>query len=158
MSAPYDSPRSGRRAPGAPPPLDVLRAVQLMFARVGLGVVNASITLMSGNAIKDAFRHDDPSLAPAEVDEKYTQTVATAVFLAVVLAVLFVLLALQVRHGRNWARMVTWVVAGLGVLGGLLALFAAGTGPEKAVVAVGLLVDVAIIVLLTRPAANDYFR
>lgn len=142
----------------APPPPEVVLAVRLMFARVGLGAVNAVITLVSGTAIKDAMRAEDPGLAPAGVDEKYTQSAAIAVFLAVVLAVLFVLLALRVLHGRGWARMVTWVVAGLGLLGGVLALFATGTGPEKAVVLVAVLVDTAIIVLLARPQANAYFR
>lgn len=149
MTAPHD--------PSPGPPAEVVRAVQLMFARVGIGVVNATITVFSGTAIKDAMRAEDPALAPAEVDEKYAQTAAVAVFLAVVVAVLFVLLALRVLHGRSWARIVTWVVAGLGLLGGLLALFATGTDLEKAVVVVGLLVDAAIVVLLARPRANAWF-
>ncbi len=156
MVAPYDPDRLCG-PPGADPPAEVVRAVQLMFARVGIGVVNAAITLFSGSAIKDAMRAEDPTLPPAEVDEMYTQTAAIAVFLAVVIAVLFVLLALRVLHGRSWARIVTWVVAGLGVLGGLLALFATGTDVEKAVVAVGLLVDIAIVVLLALPRANSWF-
>jgi hypothetical protein len=152
MSAPYD--------PGRPagPPVEVVRAVQLMFARIGIGVVNAAITLASGTAIKDAMRAEDPTLPPAEVDEKYTQSVAIAVCLAALLAVLYVLLALRVLHGRSWARIVTWVVAGLGLFGGLLGLFATGTDLEKAVVVVGLLVDAAIVLLLARERANAYFR
>jgi hypothetical protein len=144
-------------APPAPVPVEVARAVQLMFARVGIGVVNATITLMSGTAIKDAIAENEPSLPRAEVEEQYTQTASIAVFLAAVFAVLFVLLALQVRHGRGWARVVTWVVAGFGFLGGLFGLFASGTGPEKAVILLGLVVDAAIVVLLTRPRANAYF-
>jgi hypothetical protein len=157
MSAPYDPDRPVGQPLAGPPP-EVVRAVHLMFARVGVGVVNAVITLASGTAIKDAMRAGDPGLSPAEVDEKYTQSAAIAVFLAAVIAVLFVLLALRVLHGRSWARIVTWVVAGLGVLGGLLGLFATGTGPEKAVVVVGLVVDTAIVLLLARPRANAYFR
>lgn len=157
MSAPPDPDRPSR-PPVADPPVEVVRAVQFMFARVGIGVVNASITLFSGTAIKDALRAEDPALSPAEADEKYTQIAATAVFLAAVIAVLFVLLALRVLHGRNWARIVTFVVAGLGVLGGLLGLFAAGTDLEKTVVVVGLLVDTAIVVLLALPRANAWFR
>ncbi len=152
MSAPYDPGRSS-----APPP-EVVRAVQLMFARIGIGVVNAAITLASGTAIKDAMRAADPTLPPAEVDEKYTQSVAIAVCLAALLAVLYLLLALRVLHGRSWARIVTWVVAGLGLFGGLLGLFASGTDLEKAVVVVGLLVDAAIVLLLARERANAYFR
>lgn len=157
MSAPNDPDRPSG-PPAAVPPVEVVRAVQLMFARVGIGVVNAAITLFSGSAIRDALRAEDPALAPAEVDEKYTQIAATAVFLAAVIAVLFVLLALRVLHGRDWARIVTFVVAGLGLLGGLLGLFATGTDLEKTVIAVGLLVDAAIVVLLALPRATAWFR
>lgn len=152
MSAPYDPDRSSA------PPVEVVRAVQLMFARIGIGIVNAAIALASGTAIKDAMRAEDPTLPPAEVDEKYTQSVAIAICLAALLAVLYLLLALRVLHGRSWARIVTWVVAGLGLFGGLLGLFATGTDLEKAVVVVGLLVDAAIVVLLGRERSNTYFR
>jgi hypothetical protein len=157
MSAPYDP----DRAAGPPltgPPAEVVGAVRLMFARVGIGVVSAGITLASGTATREAIRARDPALAPAEVDEKYVQGAAVAVCLAAVVAVLYVLLALRVLHGRSWARIVTWVVAGLGVLGGLLGMFANGTGPERGVVLAGLLVDTAIVGLLARPRANAYFR
>lgn len=152
MSAPYDPDRSSA------PPVEVVRAVQLMFARIGIGVVNAVITLASGTAAKDAMRAEDPTLPPAEVDERYTQSVAIAICLAALLAVLYLLLALRVLHGRSWARIVTWVVAGLGLFGGLLGLFATGTDLEKAVVVVGLLVDAAIVLLLARERSNTYFR
>lgn len=152
MSAPYDPDRSSA------PPVEVVRAVQLMFARIGIGMVNAVITLASGTAAKDAMRAEDPTLPPAEVDERYTQSVAIAICLAALLAVLYLLLALRVLHGRSWARIVTWVVAGLGLFGGLLGLFATGTDLEKAVVVVGLLVDAAIVLLLARERSNTYFR
>lgn len=152
MSAPYDPDRSSA------PPVEVVRAVQLMFARIGIGMVNAAITLASGTAAKDAMRAEDPTLPPAEVDERYTQSVAIAICLAALLAVLYLLLALRVLHGRSWARIVTWVVAGLGLFGGLLGLFATGTDLEKAVVVVGLLVDAAIVLLLARERSNTYFR
>jgi hypothetical protein len=157
LSAPYDP----DRASGPPltgPPVEVVAAVRLMFARVGIGVVNAVITLASGTATREAIRAGNPALAPAEVDEKYVQGAAVAVCLAAVVAVLYVLLALRVLHGRSWARIVTWVVAGLGVLGGVLGMFGSGTGPERGVVLVGLLVDTAIVLLLAHRRANEYFR
>jgi len=148
----------GRPAhPDPTPPADVLRAVQLMFARVAVGVVSAVVTVTSGNAIKSSIRAGDPALRPDQVESQYARTVGIATGLGVVVAVLFVLVALQVREGRNWARIVTWVVAGLGVLGGLLALFSSGTLVEKAITVVALLLDVQIIVLLATRSANEYF-
>jgi len=148
----------GRPAdPESSPPADVLRAVQLMFARVAVGVVSAVVTVTSGDAIKGSIRAGDPALGPDEVESQYARTVGIAIGLGVVVAVLFVLLALQVLEGRNWARIVTWVVAGLGVLGGVLALFSSGTLLEKAITVIALLLDVRIIVLLASRSANEYF-
>ena len=146
--------------PGRPqlaPPADVLRAVQLMFVRVAISIISALITFTSGDAVRDSIRESDPSLTAEEVDQAYNLGVGVAIFFGLVFAVLYILLAIQVRKGKNWARIVTWVLAGLGVLGGLLGLFGASTGLEKGFSVVQLLVDAAIIVLLARKPANDYF-
>jgi hypothetical protein len=175
MSTPYDPGRPEDRPPdqpafgspgfgtlpGARPsrtaPVDVVRAAQLMFARVAVGVVGALLTLSSANAIKDAIREANPSFSSDKVDSRYNAIVVTSIALSVVIAVLYILLALQVRKGKNWARITTWVLSGLSVLFGLAGLLGTGTGLEKAVFVVGLLIDVAIIVLLARKPSNEYF-
>ena len=83
--------------------------------------------------------------------------IGITVFFGLVFAVLYVLLAIQVRKGKNWARIVTFVLAGLGVLGGLLSLLGDGTGLEKGVGVIVLLVDIAIIVLLALKPSSEYF-
>jgi len=146
--------------PGRPdrtPPMDVIRAVQLMFARVIISVIATIITFSSGDAIRDSIRESDPQLTPDEVDAAYNVGLGVAIVLGLVFAVLYILLAMQVRKGKNWARIVTWVLAGIGVLGGLLGLLGAGTGLEKGLSVVQLLIDAAIIVLLARKPANEYF-
>jgi hypothetical protein len=62
-----------------------------------------------------------------------------------------------VRKGKNWARIVTWVLSGLSVLGGISSLFGAGTGLEKTVTVIGLLIDIGIIVFLAMRPSNQYF-
>ena len=139
-------------------PTDVVRASQLMFLRVAFGVISAIIAFASGDAIKDSIRNNDPSLSQDQIDSAYRLGVGVAVVFGLIFAVLYILLAIQVRKGKNWARIVTWVLAGLGVLSGLLGLFAGtSTGVEKIVGVVLLLIDIAIIVLLARKPANEYF-
>jgi hypothetical protein len=42
--------------------------------------------------------------------------VAIGVAFGVIFIVLYVLLALQVQKGKNWARIITWILAAFGVL------------------------------------------
>lgn len=151
----FGTPPGGRSDLTAPQ--EVIRATQLMFVRVAIGLISAIITFASGDAIKTSIRDRDPSLSTDQIDSAYRVGVAVAVVFGLIFAVLYILLAIQVRKGKNWARIVTWVLAGLGVLSGLLGLFGTGTGLEKAIAVLLLLVDAAIIVLLTRKPANEYF-
>ena len=151
----FGTPPGGRADATAPP--EVVRATQLMFVRVAIGIISAIITFASGDAIRTSIRDRDPSLSQDQIDSAYTVGVVVAVVFGLIFAVLYILLAIQVRKGKNWARIVTWVLAGLGVLSGLLGLFGTGTGLEKVVAVLLLLVDAGIIVLLTRKPANQYF-
>jgi hypothetical protein len=68
----------------------------------------------------------------------------------VVLGILYILLNLQVLKGRNWARIVVLVFAGLGALGGL-------PGLARGAI-VGFAIDVFIIVALLVPASSAWFK
>lgn len=151
----FGTPPGGRADVTAPK--EVIQATQLMFVRVAIGLISAIITFASGDAIKTSIRDRDPSLSTDQINSAYAVGVVVAVIFGVIFAALYVLLAIQVRKGKNWARIVTWVLAGLGVLSGLLGLFGTGTGLEKIIAVLLLLVDAAIIVLLTRKPANQYF-
>ncbi len=151
----FGTPPGGRSDLTAPQ--EVVRASQLMFVRVAIGLISAIITFASGDAIKTSIRDRDPSLTTDQVNSAYAIGVGVAIVFGLIFAVLYILLAIQVRKGKNWARITTWVLAGLGVLSGLLGLFGTGTGLEKIIAVLLLLVDAAIIVLLTRKPANEYF-
>jgi hypothetical protein len=151
----FGTPPGGRSAMSAP--MEVIRASQLMFVRVAVGIISAIVAFASSDAIKDSIRNNDPSLTEDQVNSAYNVGVGVAVVFGLIFAVLYILLAIQVRKGKNWARIVTWVLAGLGVLSGLLSLFGNGTSLEKAVDILLLLIDIAIIVLLSRKPSNDYF-
>jgi hypothetical protein len=84
--------------------------------------------------------------------------IAIAIVIAVVLLALYVALAFQVRKGKNWARIVTWVFAGLGVLGALFAMAGTATPISRVLSIVQGLIDVAIIVLLAKADSNQYFK
>ena len=67
-NAPQYSGQYGQPAAPVAPPREVLRAVQLMFARVALGVLNTLIAFASVDSIKDTIRNNDPSLTQQQID------------------------------------------------------------------------------------------
>jgi len=129
-----------------------------MFARVAIGILGAIVSFASSSSIKDAIRRSNPNLTPDQVNSAYAVGVGIAIFFGLVFAVLYILLAIQVRKGKNWARIVVWVLAGLGVLSGLLGLAAPTIGLDRLFGILQLLVDAGIIVLLALKPSNDYFR
>jgi len=153
----YGDPYGG--APRAPvaPPKEVVWATQLMFLRVAIGLISAIVAFASGDSIKDEIRRSSPNFTQDQIDSAYNLVVGLAIFFGLIFAVLYILLAIQVRKGKNWARIVTWVLAGLGVLSGLFGLAGPGTGLDMLISLLLLVVDAAIIVLLLLRPSNEYF-
>jgi hypothetical protein len=144
-------------APTGPVPKEVDLASKLMFARVALGIISSILAFTLGDSIKESIRNGNPELTPSQVDSAYAFGIGVALFFGLLFALLYVLLAIQVRKGKNWARIVTLVLATLGVLSGLLGLVSDGPALERLVAVLLLLVDAAIIVLLLRKPSSEYF-
>jgi hypothetical protein len=92
----------------------------IAMAVVGLGYAVATLVIAPGTV--DRFRSAAGGAASrADVDGFVTVVwigAALGAVLAVILFALYVVLALGLRRGSNAARVATWVVAGLGLLGG----------------------------------------
>ena len=121
---------------------------------VGSGVVWLLSLLMSIGtldtpAVRDMFQEQ---MAASGADVNFNEIkpflVGTIVVFAVISAALYALVALNVRKGKNWARILGTVFAALS----LLSLFPLSIG-TLAVVA-----GVAGIVMLYLPATSPYFR
>ena len=82
----------------------------------------------------------------------------TGTFLAVVHVVLYVLLALQVRRGRNWARLVAIVWSAYLVMSTIAALSVLAVPPASftAVLVARAVTGVAVTVLLLRPDSTAF--
>ena len=96
-----------------------------------------------------------PSLALFALVYPYLRDRRTTVLTGLVL---YALLTVQVSKGRNWARIVTWVVAGLGILGGLISFAQPEPGLSRVLGIIGLLLDIGIVVLLALAPSNQYFK
>jgi hypothetical protein len=107
-------------AAAEPPPPSVRTSVTLVWTIVALSVLNAALTFLYLDEIVAATL---PAQATG-IDEDAARVgiVVGSVFFLVIFGALWVMLAVFLRRGANWARIVLTVLAALGVLFGAFGL------------------------------------
>ncbi len=145
-------------APAGPPPSSVVNATRLMFVSAALGLIGLIVLLASKSSLRDQIAKKNPTYDAHKLDTVVNAAVAIGLVFGVIFIVLYVLLALQVQKGKSWARIVTWIIAALGVLSALASLAQTNTGGSRVTGLIGGVVDLVIIILLAQKASNDYFR
>lgn len=151
--APWETP-----AVQGPPPSTVVNAFKLILVQAALSLVNVVVTLLTVDSIKEQVRTASPSLDQSLVDTAASMAITVAVTFGIIGIVVWVLLAFKVRAGKNWARIVTFVFAGLGLLSGLASFAQPSSVFSHIVLLVAVAIDIALIVLLTRGPSAEYFR
>jgi hypothetical protein len=156
-------PMPSAQPPGPPPargpaPSTVTTAVRLMFLNAALGIIGVIILFATKDTLRNEIRDKNLDKSTTDIDNLVNTAVTIGVVIGIILLVLYVLLAIQVGKGKNWARITTWVFAGLGVLSALSSLAQTAPALSKTFSLIGGLIDVAIIVLLARRVSNEYFR
>lgn len=168
---PEDGPApDGRYAPPAgdtvrrPPEVEI--SFWLWIAVVALGVIGAIVTLTSLDTIADQV---SGSLSRGQVDMVLTITKVSAVAGALIGGVVYILFAIFLRRGKNWARIVLTVIGAIAVVAGLFTVFGGSSttiqgqsvqlgGPVNTTLsAIQLLLIIAAVALLFRPRANAFF-
>lgn len=142
---------------GAPPP-SVQTAVKLMFARAALGLLGLLVLLATRGTLQQQIQNADAGLSADEVETATNAAVTIGIVFGLLFIGLYVLLALQVRKGKSWARIVTLVLAGLGVLTGLASLLQEAPALSRVVALITLVVDAGILFLLLQKPSAQYFR
>jgi hypothetical protein len=141
---------------GSPPgttgrPGSVTAAAVIHFVYAGfLGIaalVFLILGIVGGSVLADAFDSNGSGGALAAIG-----IVVALVFGA--FCALFVFVGLHLLRGKNWARIVAFIVAGLGILGGIsnLSQGSAGSG------VFGLALSIAVVLCLTLGGAPAFFR
>ncbi|HZZ97475.1 MAG TPA: hypothetical protein VFE19_10680 [Jatrophihabitantaceae bacterium] len=144
--------------PKGPAPAPVVNAVRLMFVSVALSVIGLIVVFTTKDQLRKAIHDHDSGLTTKQVNDAVNIGLAIGAAIAIVLIVLYVLLAVQVRKAKQWARVVTWVLAGIGVLGSVSNLAQPDTALARILAVIQLVIYAAIIVLLALKPSNDYFR
>ncbi|MEV7042541.1 hypothetical protein [Amycolatopsis sp. NPDC051061] len=112
---------AGSNAPGhIARPTTITIAFWAFIASTLLGLANGVVTLLSGNSVGQVAQTvivgDGTDGADTQVTQVTTAASAGALVFSVIMSLLYILFAAKVRAGRNWARILLTVVAGLQLL------------------------------------------
>lgn len=148
----------GAPGPVGAAPRSTALAVRLMYVQVALSVIGLIVTLLSRDSLRSSITSRNTTLSPSALDTTVTATLVFLVVVNIVFVVLYLLLSRQVARGKNWARVVTVVLAALSVLSGLSALAQSGVAGSRILSVVGALVAIGLIFLLMfRPDSKAFF-
>ena len=135
------APSAGWGAP--PPPMERPSTVRIgigaFVATLVLGLIASIVQLSDSSGFVDQIRDADPSISQSTAEAALTVAIVIGL-LVVGLQALFIWFAWK---GRNWARIVLFVLGGLGVAGGLAGL--SGTGAANVS---GLLTSLSVFSLI----------
>jgi len=154
----YGAPRSMER------PATVRAGLGAFMATLILGLISSIVVFSQFDTILDAaLAAQGTSAKDLGVDQDaFIRTVLIAgVVLGLVFAALQVMFIWFAWNGRNWARIVLWVLGGVGVLSGLVGVASPQVGEPGFLVGLrlfGFLLSAAGIVLLALKPSNEWYR
>jgi hypothetical protein len=151
-SAPGFGEQPGGPSAPTPRPTTVTYGIGAFLANTLLGLIGSIVIFAGFNSyVDDAARS-------AGVDPN---SVRAGVMVGAVIGLLFLVAYLVVLwfawQGRNWARIVLWVLGGLGLLSGLVGL-GSNTGIVAVLGVLELLLQIAGIVLLALKPSSEWYR
>lgn len=141
--------------PLPPPPTSVVRASVVLNLMAGWGLLGLIIGLVRAPDV------------PASSELIRTVTTVTSALITAGIAAMYIVCAVQIRRGRNWARILPTVFAGLGMLSVPFLFLAQAIGGEAAealdgwtfaAAAVSTALGLAFLVLVWSRSSNAFFR
>lgn len=159
----------GRGAPAVTKPQSVGLAEKLMYGGAAITLINALWGAfgdqdMMRDQVRTELERAGQAADPASVDSAVQIGVIAALVFGVLMAALWALMGWLNGRGVGWARIVATILGVLGVLSTVSGLVGAGLLPGAGVSAVSMVLSVviglialAVVVLLWRPDAREFF-
>lgn len=159
---PMAAPAAGRTPTRGGRPPSIKAAVTVVWIWVALGAISFVVTLANLDDIVAQALQNAPADAPITEGAARTGVIAGAALGLVIGAVLPAVLAIFLRRGQNWARIVLTILAALTILLGLIGLATGGAATQGAVLLVlqvlTLVLAIGLLVVLWRPASSAWLH
>ncbi len=141
---------------GGQRPGTITLAATIMIVRAVIGLIGVVLIFAVKDDIRQAIRDNNRSLSTADVNTATNVAVGVAIGAAILVFLFYIWLAAKVLRGRNWARIVTIVIAALSVLGAIgTAVRPTATAARGGGLVEGIL-DLIIIIALVSPSASAW--
>ena len=150
---------------GGPKPMErpfaVRAGIGAFIAALILSVIGSIVVFTSFDSLVDATL-DAPGFDPSLGEDFVRSTLIAGAVIGLLFVALEVMFLWFAWNGRNWARIVLWVLGGLSVVS-TLASFGMGSAPGQsgfltALNVFSLLLIIAGIVLLAMKPAHEWYR
>jgi hypothetical protein len=146
---------SAPHRPGGAPPTSIRASIALVWAIVAASLLNALMSVVLMDDLVGAAVEAQPVLTEEGARAQVTSNAVSAV----VFGALWVVVAVFLRRGAGWARIVLSIFAGLGVLLGLSALTFVGRPLLlTAIGAVTLVLELALLYFLWQRDSGGYLK
>ncbi|MGW9402934.1 hypothetical protein ACWGQ2_03080 [Arthrobacter sp. NPDC055585] len=154
---------AGNQPAAAPPapvrPKQVDLGFWLLIAAAVVSVISIPVTIawMDSTEFRDTIMSTSTgAISESDVDAVIAITAVTTIFFAAVSIAIALLVALFIRKGHNWARIVATVFAALGIFG-LTNLTMAG-GLMAVLTVLSVLLPIVAVVMLWMKPSTEYFN
>jgi len=154
---------ASNQAAAAPPapvrPKQVDLGFWLLIAAAVVSVISIPVTLswMNSDGFRDMLSDTSTvAISASELDAIIAVSAATTIFFAVVSIAIALLVALFIRKGHNWARIVATVFAALGLFG--LVNLSTGGALLAVLTVLSVLLPVVAVVMLWMKPSTEYFN
>lgn len=149
----YGAPQSMER------PTTVRAGIGAFVASLLVGLISSVVTFADFDSFVDRALAESTG-DPAVTEEVIRAALNIGIVIGLVMLALNVLFLWFAWKGYNWARIVLWVLGGLGVASGLVGLTGANgqTGFTTSMGVFSLLFTAAGIVLLAMKPSNEWYR
>src|SRR5699024_7315601 len=111
-------------------PPSIRNAVRLMWVGAALAALGLLISLVTAGSVRDEARQSildqQPDADQATVDSMVNASFAFGIVISILIILCWLWMAWKNGQGRNWARILSTVLACLAVVFTLIGLFAAG--------------------------------
>lgn len=154
MSAPPPE-GQGVQPKGEPPP-SIKTAVTIVWVSLALSVLGTILTFVFIDDIVDTAMKGQP--ATVSEDTVRTGVIVGTIFALLVFGALYVLLALFLRKGAGWARIVLTIIAVIGVVFGIFGLFGEQTAVQTILGIIQIAVSAALLYFLWRPDSTEFLK
>lgn len=117
----------GTPGPRGEKPAPVAMAVNIIWVNIALSVLSTILTFLYLDTLVDAALESSGQTGQAVADTARAGAVIGAIIGLVIGAGLYLLLAIFIGKGHNWARIVYTILGAIGIIFGLIGLATGGT-------------------------------